>query len=139
MFFWKFRLGWISVVAMSLVLSLSHVSAQEEDVGDLMNGMEKSFIELVRNILVVPVQESGDEPNFTEVGKLAGEVVKIAGKLPVLEDYKDDKDFRNNALTVENLGRSLTDLAKKKDAKAAISALVKLQAACLKCHNSFRF
>ncbi len=136
----RFRLKWFLAAIMILALALPPGgSAQEVEVGDVMAAMEKSFIELVRTILVVPVQESGDEPDFAEVGKRAAEIVKTAGRLPAIEEYKGDNAFRNYAVELENLGKRLTDLAQKKKVEASVSALVKLQVACLQCHKNFRF
>jgi hypothetical protein len=111
----------------------------EVEVGDLMAVMEKSFIELVRTVLVIPVQELLDEPDFDEVGKLTGKIIKIARQLPKIENYKDDNSFRNYALELENVGKRLADLAQKKKTAASALTLVKLQSACLQCHKNFRF
>ncbi len=123
-----------------LTLALPKIGAAEEaEVGDLMAAMEKSFIELVRTVLVIPVQESLSEPNFDEVGKRAGEIIKTARQLPKIENYKDDKSFRNFALELENVGKRLADIARKKQTVASALTLVKLQSACLQCHSNFRF
>ena len=143
MFYRKFRLKWLQAAAAAILLLTLAIpnsgAAEELDEGELMTAMEKSFIELVRTVLVVPVQESGGEPNFAEAGKRAGEIVKIAAQLPLLENYKSDNAFRNYAAEVENLGKRLADLIQKKKPEASVSALVKLRAACLQCHQNFRF
>ncbi len=143
MFFRKFRLKWLlSAAAAILLLTLAlpkSGTAEEVEVGDLMAAMEKSFIELVRTVLVIPVQESLDEPDFAEVGKRAGEIIKTARQLPKIENYKDDNSFRNFALELENVGKRLADLAQKKKTVASALTLVKLQTACLQCHKNFRF
>jgi hypothetical protein len=59
------RLRAAAATTLSLALALpSSGSAQEVDVGDLMPVIEKAFIKLVRAVLVVPVQESLDEPDL---------------------------------------------------------------------------
>ncbi len=143
MFYRKFRLKWLQAAAAAiLLLTLAFPksgTAQEVEVGDLMAAMEKSFIELVRTVLVIPVQESLDEPDFDEVGKRAGEIIKTARQLPKIENYKDDNSFRNFALELENVGKRLADIARKKQTVASALTLVKLQSACLQCHSNFRF
>ncbi len=145
MFYKRFRSKWLLAAAMAillltLALPKSGIAQEVEvEVGEVMTAMEKSFIELVRTVLVIPVQESLDEPNFVEVGKRAGEIIKIARKLPKIENYKDDKSFRNYALELENVGKRLQDIARKEQTVAAALTLVKLQTACLQCHKNFRF
>ncbi len=143
MFYRRFRLKWLqaaAAAALLLILALPKIGfAQEVEVGDLMAAMEKSFIELVRTVLVIPVQESLDEPDFDEVGKRAAEIIKTARQLPKIENYKDDNSFRNYALELENVGKRLADLARKKQTVASALTLVKLQTACLQCHKNFRF
>ncbi len=149
MFIRRFRPKWLQAVAAAILLlalalpesgTAQEVKAEEEvEVGDLMAAMEKSFIELVRTVLVIPVQESLDEPDFDEVGKRAGEIIETARQLPRIENYKDDNSFRNYALELENVGKRLADLARKKQTAASALTLVKLQTACLQCHKNFRF
>lgn len=145
MFYRKFRLKWLpaaaaAILLLTLVLPESGTAQEAEvEVGDLMAVMEKSFIELVRTVLVIPVQELLDEPDFDEVGKLTGKIIKIARQLPKIENYKDDNSFRNYALELENVGKRLADLAQKKKTAASALTLVKLQSACLQCHKNFRF
>jgi hypothetical protein len=143
MFYRKFRLKWLPAAAAAILLLTPALpesgTAEEVEVGDLMAVMEKSFIELVRTVLVIPVQESLDEPDFDEVGKLAGKIIETARQLPRLENYKDDNSFRNYALELENVGKRLADLAQKKKTAASALTLVKLQSACLQCHKNFRF
>ena len=143
MFYRKFWLKWLQAAAAAILLLTLALpesgTAEEVEVGDLMAVMEKSFIELVRTVLVIPVQESLDEPDFDEVGKRAGEIIKTARQLPKIENYKDDESFRNFALELENMGKRLVDIARKKQTVASALTLVKLQSACLQCHSNFRF
>ncbi len=143
LFFKRFLSKWLKAPAaatLSLILVLPPSgSAQEVDIGDLMPAMETAFINLVRAVLVVPVQESLDEPNFDEVGKRAGEIVKIAQGLPSLKNYKNDSSFQDFARKLEKQGQRLAGFARKKQTDASVAALVRLQAACLQCHKNHRF
>ena len=69
----------------------------------------------------------------------APEIAKIAKSLPEIENYKKDASFRNYSLKLEAEAGALSKLAAKKDPAASISALFRLQAACLACHEDFRF
>ncbi len=112
---------------------------QEVEVGDVMAKMEGAYSAVVKSLLLVPVQESGDEVPFPVVQQRLMEIAKIAKPLPEIENYKKDASFRNYSLKLEAEAGALSKLAAKKDPAASISALFRLQAACLACHEDFRF
>ncbi|MBT5946794.1 MAG: cytochrome c, partial [Nitrospinaceae bacterium] len=106
---------------------------------DVMAKMEGAYSAVVKSLLLVPVQESGDEVPFPVVQQRLMEIAKIAKSLPEIENYKKDASFRNYSLKLEAEAGALSKLAAKKDPAASISALFRLQAACLACHEDFRF
>jgi cytochrome c556 len=113
--------------------------AQEVEVGDVMAKMEGAYTEVVKALLLFPVQESGNEAPFPVIQANLKKLAKIAKSLPEIENYKKDASFRNHSLKLEAEAGALSKLAAKKDSAASISALFRLQAACLACHNDFRF
>lgn len=142
MFLWKrFLMKWLSVAAV-VILTLATSSgrnAQAQDIGDHMAALDEAFVELVKSVIIIPVQESGNEPNFEITVKRADEIVRTARQLPKLEDYKDDSGFANSAKNLERAGKHLETVAQKKQADSTVSALVQLRAACLGCHKNSRF
>ncbi len=137
----RFLPKWLKAAAAAILIlaPFSSGSAQEVEVGDQMAVMETAFIELVKSVLIVPVQESLDDPNFDVVRKQVAEIIKTARRLPAIENYKDDSSFRNFALELEKRGMRLADFAQKEQTDASVAALIKIQAACLQCHRNFRF
>lgn len=136
-FFPRALAGAITLAAV-LVLSAPG-GAQEVEVGDVMAKMEGAYAEVVKSLLLVPVQESGDEVPFPVVQKRLKDIADMAKSLPKIENYKNDASFRNLANKLEAEAGALSELAVKKDPAASIAALFRLQAACLGCHKDFRF
>ena len=138
----RFLMKWLSAAAsvVFLTLSISFIrNAKAEDIGDHMVALDEAFVELVKAVMIFPVQESGNEPNFEMSIKRAGEIVQTARQLPKLEDYKDDDGFANSAKSLERAGKNLGTLAQKKKADSMVSALVQIRATCLGCHKNSRF
>lgn len=128
----------VALLAAALALSVPG-GAQEIEVGDVMAKMEGAYAEVVKSLLLVPVQESGDEVPYPVVQKRLKEIADIAKSLPEIEDYKTDASFRNLANKLEAEAEALSKLAAKKDPASSIAALFRLQDACLGCHKDFRF
>lgn len=138
----RFLMKWLSVTASIIILGLlaSFVrNAQAEDIGDHMVALDEAFVELVKAVMIIPIQESGNEPNFEITVKRAGEIARTARQLPKLDDYKDDSGFANSAKSLERAGKNLEKVAQKKQVDSAVSALVQIRAACLECHKNSRF
>ena len=101
--------------------------------------MEGAYVEVVKSLLLVPVLELANEAPFAKVQKQLGEIVNTARLLPKIDNYKNDNSFRNFAGNVEKQAQGLAELAGKKRQVASLSALSRLQDACMQCHIKFRF
>jgi hypothetical protein len=141
MLFKRFSPG---AVVSSAILALSMAvpaptGSEELDIGNLMNRMEGAYVEVVKSLLLVPVLELANEAPFAKVQKQLGEIVNTARLLPKIDNYKNDNSFRNFAGNVEKQAQGLAKLTGKKRQVASLSALSRLQDACMQCHKKFRF
>lgn len=134
---WIFAIGAPAALALALVAAPG--GAQELDEGELMNTMVTAYKDIVKMILVFPIEESGDEAPFGKVEKRLSEIIETARLLPKLENYKNDNSFVGFAKSLENQAGELAALAKQKDQAKSAASLWRLQAACLECHKNFRF
>jgi hypothetical protein len=132
----------LAAVAVAVALALVFPApggSQEIEVGEVMSRMEGAYTEVVNSLLVFPVQESGGEAPFGKISERLGEIAETARLLPRIENYKDDNSFRNFADGLEKRAGEMAALAEKKSQAESIAALARLQAACLECHQDFRF
>ncbi|MAE04948.1 MAG: hypothetical protein CMH76_01300 [Nitrospinae bacterium] len=128
------------VAAVALVLVFpAPGGSQEIEVGEVMSRIEGAYTEVVNSLLIFPVQEMGDEAPFDKISERLGEIAETARLLPRIENYEDDSSFRNFAGGLEKRAGEMAALAKKKSQAESITALARLQAACLECHKNFRF
>lgn len=130
----------MAAVMVSMIGSPSKVRAQEpQDIEEAMSELDKVFVDLMKAVLLHPVQELENEIDFTRAQKRASEIVRLARLVRTFDTYKDDDDFQKRAKAAEKAGQELGDSAQKKTDKETLSAAMRLRTACIQCHKNFRF
>ena len=125
-------------LCLAALLGLPPGIVRAQEVIDLMGQMEKAFVALVQQVLVLPVQNMGDPP-FPEAAREAAKIAETAGQIPKTGAFPGDQAFLKLAREALEAARQAETSAKEKRMDGAVAALVKLHAACTACHKDFRF
>ena len=106
------------------------------ELSKLMEKMEIAYTELVKLVLVSPVSE--DEVPFDQAAGWAEEIVKVTSLFPKVKDLGEDESFRDFARRAQAAAREIVRLAKKKEEKKMLGALLGIREACRVCHAKHR-
>lgn len=136
----KFALNWPAAAALFLLVLLypSAGISKKQEVGDLMNQMEAAYTEIVKSVMISSVQDESDI-FFGQAALWSEEIIRIAGLLPRLEEYKKDESVLRFSQRLASRSRTIEHLAKEEKWEGMMAALFQLQTTCMGCHKKHRF
>ncbi|MBI3127735.1 MAG: cytochrome c [Candidatus Tectomicrobia bacterium] len=126
------------LLALFLGLSAPARPARAQDVIDLMSQMEKAYLALIQQVLVLPIQNLGDPP-FADAAQTAARIAQIADGVAKSNAFPGDQGFLKRAEEARAAAREAEAAAREKHLAGAAAALLRLHGACAACHKDFRF
>jgi hypothetical protein len=128
----------VVALAVSAALALPALGAKKNDLGEMMGKMEVAYTEVIKAILVSPVQDE-DDISFDQAGLWAEDISKLAGELAKLSDFEKDESARAFLRRLAKNAREIQGLAKLEKWEGMTAALIRLQSTCMACHKENRF
>ncbi len=131
------RLAGAALLAAALLIPSSG-STKEPDVDKLMDQMEVAYIEVVKLLMISPIQDLADETPYERAGQWVEEITKIAAQMQKAEESAKDKSFLGLSRRLEDQSRDIEARLKEKRGEGLLPALLRLRATCFECHKKHR-
>ena len=132
------RMRIVVALAVSAALALPALGAKKNDLGEMMGKMEAAYTEVIKAIMVSPMQDE-DDISFGQAGLWSEDISKLAGELAKLSEFEKDESARAFLRRLANNAREIQRLAKLEQWEGMTAALIRLQSTCMACHKENRF
>ncbi len=127
------------ILALALPVFPERGDAQEVEVTDVMERMNKAYSGLINSIMAVPVQELASDTPYGDIVKWAREMESISVQLPATGELKGDGAVLVLSRQLGGLAARLGKLAEAKKTEEMGGVLVDIRRMCLRCHADYRF